>query len=366
MFEPVDKQDNNLLLLSKNGSIGIKTVLDLIPCAIAVWSPDRLLYALNDRATQLTGFSDRDFREEASLWINGIHPSDRGLFSTAWKKLLEGEKMVSCDYRFSPNKGEKDIWLRDISVSHQNEGGEVEGITSAYVEISDLKARRPKSRQEGWEINIGEVISGLVHEIKNNLQVIGTGVHLSRKHRGAPSEFRAIAEAIEGTNKSVQELYEYFFPPKPQFSRLDLGVILEEVVQHMERELHRQGVRLQLHHQDSLPLVRTDLRQFRKALEQVMKFSRALLPEGGELEIEARLQEIGGRQYVKLEVVGSSPSPMEVKEKDVFRPFLRVNGHQVGLSIMMAHQILRRHNGEIFFQKENPKRGRFTILLEAC
>jgi K+-sensing histidine kinase KdpD len=133
----------------------------------------------------------------------------------------------------------------------------------------------------------------------------------------------------------------------------------------MERELHRQGMRLKLYHQDSLPAVRLDSRQFRKALEQIIKFSHALLPEGGEVEIETRLQEIGSRRYVRLQVVSSSAATMEVKEKEVFRPYLTVNGHQVGLGIMMAQQILRRHKGEIFFQKENPKRGGFTILLEA-
>ncbi|MBI2352210.1 MAG: hypothetical protein HYV00_12180 [Deltaproteobacteria bacterium] len=48
----------------------------------------------------------------------------------------------------------------------------------------------------------------------------------------------------------------------------------------------------------------------------------------------------------------------------MFRPFLRVNNHQVGLGITLAHQILRRHQGNILFQKENPQRGLFTILLK--
>jgi K+-sensing histidine kinase KdpD len=95
-----------------------------------------------------------------------------------------------------------------------------------------------------------------------------------------------------------------------------------------------------------------------------MEFSRALLPKGGELEIEAGLQEIGGERYVVLKVASSSATSLEVEEKDAFRPFLRVNNHQVGLGITLAHQILRRHQGNILFRKENPQRGLFTILLK--
>jgi nitrogen-specific signal transduction histidine kinase len=362
--EPVDKYDK-LSLLTNNGFEEAKIVLNLIPCAIALWTPDRLLYTLNDRAVQLIGFSDRDFGEDACLWLNRIHPSDRGLFSTAWKKLLGGEKMVSCDYRFSPNKSDKDIWLRDTSVSHQNAQGEVKGIASAYVDISDIRARQPKSPQKGKEADVGEVIAGIVHEIKNNLQVISTGFDLSYKSSCNAAETRAVTKAIGRANRSVQELYEYFFLPELQFSMVHPGTFLEEVIRHTEKELHLQGVRIRLHHQDSLPLIPLDSRQFRKALGQVLKFSLAVLPEGGELEIETQLEKLGSRQYIKLQVVSSSASAMEVKERDVFRPYLRVNGHQLGLGIMMAKQIVRRHKGEIFFRKESPKRGRFTILLEA-
>jgi nitrogen-specific signal transduction histidine kinase len=107
------------------------------------------------------------------------------------------------------------------------------------------------------------------------------------------------------------------------------------------------------------------LRQFRAALERVIEFSRLLLVQGGELEVEARLREIRRQRYLELQVITTSANSLKVDEKDVFRPFLRVNGHQVGLGMALAHQILRRHDGQILFQKETPQRGVFTILLSA-
>jgi nitrogen-specific signal transduction histidine kinase len=57
---------------------------------------------------------------------------------------------------------------------------------------------------------------------------------------------------------------------------------------------------------------------------------------------------------------------LEVDEKDVFRPFLRVNNHQIGLGMALAQQILRRNNGMISFSKENPRRAQISILLKPC
>ena len=95
----------------------------------------------------------------------------------------------------------------------------------------------------------------------------------------------------------------------------------------------------------------------------MIEFSRALLPHGGELEVEAGLQVIDGQRYVELQVASSSATSLAVEEKDVFRPFLRINNRQIGLSLALTRQILSRHQGKISFQKENPRRGLFTILL---
>ncbi len=361
---PVDNQDKRSPPLG-GSCAALEHVLDLVPCAVATWRPDRSQCVLNHLARQLTGFLEQDFIGDASQWLSRINVRDRELFSAAWAKLLGGETMVSCDYRFYPRKGEREIWLRDLSVSRQDPLGRVEAVNSAYINISDLKVHRTRNQQEVETTSVGSIIDGLVHEIQNNLQIISTGMELLHLHRGAPSEYRPAVEGIDRINKSMRELSEYFFPTGPQFSREEPGVIIREVVRAMEGELNRQGVRLRLPLRSSLPAVRLDLRQFRAALERVIEFSRLLLVQGGELEVEARLREIRRQRYLELQVITTSANSLEVEEKDVFRPFLRVNGHQVGLGMTLTHQILRRHDGQILFQKETPRRGVFTILLSA-
>ncbi len=349
--------------LLKSGPAAIGAVLEALPSAVAFWSPDRHFCIFNYQAKQLIGFSDRDFSENASLWINKIDPRDRDLVSSAWKKLKGGEKMVSCDYRFSPKGEEKEIWIRDVSVSYQNPPGEVKSIISNYTDISDLKISKQNSQRGKTSEPVVEVISALVHEIQNNLHVISMGLDLLRLDLGRPLESQHILNGIERVNNSILELREYFLPTQSQFSAEKAEIILEEVVQQMEKELRRQGVSIRISHRGPLPLVRLDRDQFRSALQRVIEFSRALLPHGGELEVEAGLQVIDGQRYVELQVASSSATSLAVEEKDVFRPFLRVNNRQIGLSLTLTRDILSRAQGKISFQKENPRRGLFTILL---
>jgi K+-sensing histidine kinase KdpD len=94
-----------------------------------------------------------------------------------------------------------------------------------------------------------------------------------------------------------------------------------------------------------------------------MDFSRALLSQGGELKVEAGMCRQEGENYIELSIVSSSSTSLEIEEKDVFRPFAKVNGYRVGLSMAVAQQILRRHFGEIVFRKEKSNRGVFSLLI---
>ena len=114
-----------------------------------------------------------------------------------------------------------------------------------------------------------------------------------------------------------------------------------------------------------MPLVRLDWNEFRTVLGQVIEFAGFLLPSGGQLELKIGVQEHQGKHHIGLQISCASATSLAIKENDVFRPFIKVNGRQAGLGIALAKQILGRHNGDISFQKPNPRRGLFTISLEA-
>jgi PAS domain S-box-containing protein len=360
----VEHLHHDLSVVSENDSPA-RSVLDSIPCAVAIWNMDRSVSVLNHAAQELLGFTARDLQRDPSIWISRIHPQDRDLFRAAWKKLLAGERKTSCDYRFSPNYGEKDIWIRDVSVSHQNPSGEVVGVTSAYINVSDLRGHRPKNQEERRLANVSDIIDSMVHGIKNDLQIINSGLDLMWLTGNRLSECQPLFEGVERINRSVHELREFFSPAELQLSRANPKVILEEFVRAMGSKLTQQKINLRIRCRGPMPLVRLDWNKFRKVLAQVIEFSRLLLPQGGDLEIRTGFQELEGKRHVELQISCVSATSLAVEEDDVFRPFLKVNGYQAGFGIALARQILCWQNGDISFQKQNSKRGLFTISLEA-
>src|SRR5215813_10405677 len=151
-------------------------VFDALPCAIVVWNRGHAATVVNRAARELLGFETGELESNPSLWMSCIHAEDRDLFRAAWNKLMAGEKKISCDYRFV--RGEKEFWIRDVSVCRDGDNGAGRTITSVYVHVSDLRRERRRDPDGGRVEEIGDIIDSMVHGIKNDLQIISSGFDL--------------------------------------------------------------------------------------------------------------------------------------------------------------------------------------------
>jgi len=343
----------------------VTAILNSIPSPIAIWSGDRRWWTLNSAATRLTGFSGQDFHRNPTLWIEHVHPQDRANLLAAWERLRDGEKEVSCEYRFFPNKSQSEIWLKDVSDSCPVLGEATGAICSAYTHLSDLDGRKQTYCEEAKPRHSAEkIIRELTHAIQNSLQTIMSQIEILDLPTAAPSEYHVIVNKVDEIGRFLSEANEYFSPVRTPFSVVDPLVVLTDLKRQAGKNLADHGIRVSMLCKDTLPEVFVDPIEFRNAVRQVINFSLVLLPNGGDVLLDAGQKTINGKKFIELCVTSISGSSLACEEKDVFQPFVRVNDQRVGLSMAIAQDILRRQHGEINFRKESQHRGVFTILME--
>jgi nitrogen-specific signal transduction histidine kinase len=338
-----------------------RNVLEDFPTGVAVWYTEPFSCVFNRSAMQLTGFSDRDFQQNESLWLSRVHRQDLASISAARKKLQIEKRKVTCDYRFLPNGHREEIWIRDVSLPWRNHDGKIGGIVSVYTDISTFMVGSAQSTPD-----LRKVIEGLTHDLRNYLHVIGGALETLRLTGSLTFPLPELINPIEEINRLLAELKEYFFPPNTQLSAANAVLLLQDVILKMQHELLRRGIHLKLVHESSLPYVRLDARQVRRAIQRVLDFSVALLPRGGKLNIKARRREIDGTRYVELQIISYSADSLEIDEKDVFQPFLQVGKYKAGLSLALARETLYRNRGQMSFRKNNFQQALFSLLLEVC
>ena len=208
------------------------------------------------------------------------------------------------------------------------------------------------------------LIESVVHEIQNDLQFLKLEMDFLFREIGQTHKIERLTQPIYRISKLLNDLPDYFALPEPKLSEERPERILEEIVERINQESPPKRAALRLVQKNPLPMVRVDCGQFRKALERVMEFGQALADDGGDLQIEAGLISIDGQSHVELKITSCSADSLAFEEKDAFQPFLRIKNHEVGVGMALAQEILRRHQGVIFFRKESSRQGQIRILIK--
>ena len=56
---------------------GAREFCEMIPGAVSLWSRDRSVWQLNESAKRMINYSEADFVNRPSLWLERVHSEDR-------------------------------------------------------------------------------------------------------------------------------------------------------------------------------------------------------------------------------------------------------------------------------------------------
>lgn len=333
-------------------------LIEVFPHPSALWTRGRESCIFNSAARGFFGSVEPESTPGAA-WLERVHQHDRNQFRSALDRLYSGVGTVRVDYRFFPQSQSDSIYLTELS-SLYNCGGDTLATWSIYSEA--VSSSTPGEAVERKRLR--DLLLGLNHDVSNHLQVIKGEVSLlALAERISEETATVVNHGVTNIKKLLLEMGEFLSPSPLELNMENPAVVFAEVLRESEKELAEHHIRLSFVLQEPLPALPMG-RQFRDALREVIQFSCALLPEGGEVKIETRFITTERGRELEILVVNASPSKLGMEEVDVFRPFLNINGRRVGLSMAVAREILRRHSGKIVFRREERNRGVFSIRLK--
>jgi len=331
----------------------------MFPGAMSLWSRDRSFCLLNKQARRLFKYCGADFVRSPSLWLERIHLNDRSTFCRSVQALDEGKPTMQCDYRFFPLGEREPIWIWELAQLAQNHKDNDREIISAYTEISDLKSAHGAEKTKNHN---DETARELIHNFQNVVQKVSMEVEFALMDLKRRFDGDDALRTIDSIDNSLQGLRDQVANILRSPTSQDPVEIVDGIVRKMRGDLNRQNVHLRLVRRESLPRVKGDKEQLRSAFEHVFEFCGSMLKNGGDLEVEARRNNIQGQVYAEVKVMSSSEACIELGEK----PETTLSaGHHVGVGLELAREILARYRGQVFFQKEGKNRGQVIIRIKA-
>lgn len=214
----------------------------------------------------------------------------------------------------------------------------------------EFKIVRERLIESEKMVAIGEMTSGLAHEIRNPLVSIGGFVRRLHKKflddEQAQSYFQVIINEVERLEKILNEMMDFSQDPRGEYREWDLNQIIEEALGLIQRELDDGRIVVEKHW-GQIPKVFGDQRQLRHLFHNLFLNSCQAMPNGGQVTIRTFLTKEAERTWIACEVRDTGGGIPPELLHNIFNPFFTTKDHGSGLGLSIVHKIITRHQGEV-------------------
>jgi signal transduction histidine kinase len=215
---------------------------------------------------------------------------------------------------------------------------------------------------------IGQLASGIAHEINNPLGVIlGFSQNVAKKiSEGDPLELpiKSIEREAVRCKNLVQDLLLFARVEKPEKEQTDLKAAIETALSLVLTQSRVSEVELVKELSD-VPLIRANPIQIQQVILNLSNNAMDAMPKGGKLTVRLRTAKNEGKEGIEIQVQDTGQGiPAEIRSK-VFNPFFTTKdvGKGTGLGLSLVYEIVGKHHGKIGLDSETGKGTVFTIFL---
>jgi len=237
----------------------------------------------------------------------------------------------------------------------------VSQLRESRLEIERLH-RTQMSRAEHLA-TLGEMATGLAHEIRNPLAGIAGVIEIIGRDLPATSPARSVVkdvrQEIARINHIVTDLLQTARPHPPKVRKSDLNTTVEHAVMLGRQQALAKSVEIALHKDPTLPEVEHDSDQIHQVLLNLLLNSLQAIEQNGKVTVS--LESHGKTAVVQVIDNGRGIAPDHLP--NIFRPFYTTKGDGTGLGLSLARRIVEDHQGRIDVSSTLGKGTTFSVVL---
>ena len=298
----------------------------------------------------------------------------------AWMRQLEVSLIVpsfSSDrllgfLALGPKRSREPYSTDDIAIFSGLANQAALAIENAMV-FQELRENEASMIQSEKLASLGQLASGMAHEIHNPLTIISGEAQLFL------ARFQGENEKVDAMLKSIIEECQRaaditrrilrFAKPAPVVTRLaeltpvDLKVTLEDSLALSGYQVQMERVQCRIELPEALPKVRANQNQIQEVLlNLILNACQAMGEQGGTLTFSAAATDA---RQVELKVTDTGPGIPTNKLKKIFDPFFTTKQAGTGLGLFVCQRIVQSHGGVLEVASGQGQGTCFTIRLPA-
>jgi two-component system NtrC family sensor kinase len=233
----------------------------------------------------------------------------------------------------------------------RDEQGTVASIVAVLTDITDSAVLRDKLVHAEKMAAVGQLVSGVAHEVNNPLTAILGFADLMMENPdlsdSARKDLRVILQEAQRTKQIVQNLLSFARQMPPQRNSVQLNTILHRTIQLRSYDFTSHGIEVIEHFDAELPEVLGDAHQLQQVFLNILNNAYDAVHEVGRT---ARIEIMSTKSGADVVEVSFRDNGNGIIHADkIFDPFFTTKeiGKGTGLGLSICYGIVKEHGGEI-------------------
>jgi PAS domain S-box-containing protein len=282
----------------------------------------------------------------------------------ALQATLQGGQVDNLELQIMRGNGHVGQFSVNLSPM-RDEQNNINSIVVVMTDITDSSELRGKLVHAEKMAAVGQLVSGVAHEVNNPLTAILGFADLLLENPELPEtarkDLRVILQEAQRTKQIVQNLLSFARQMPPQRNPVQLNMILRRTIQLRSYDFNSHGVEIVEHLDEGLPEVIGDAHQLQQVFLNILNNAYDAVHEAGR---PARI-EIMTTKAGKTVEVSFRDNGYGISQPDrIFDPFFTTKevGKGTGLGLSICYGIVKEHGGEILCHNNADGQGATFIV----
>jgi signal transduction histidine kinase/ActR/RegA family two-component response regulator len=351
-------------------------VMDSIDSGVVMLDAAGNIRVVSDRFAQIVGLQARGLLELGT--IDALIDSLAGRFThpgetaARWREhVRRGDEARWDELEFArPSRKVVERFVRPLLGAN---GARV-GWLEVYRDITGQRLMQSKRLQTEKMAALGQLVSGIAHELNNPLTSIQGYAQLLVSRRSASdrtADARRISQEAARAGRIVKNLLLFSREAKPERRAVNLNEVIEHTIALRAYELKIENIAVDISFDAALPQALADAAQLQQVVLNLIVNAEQAIQQGREQgglhgRIGIRTCRLSGDR-IGMEFSDDGPGiPREIVSR-IFDPFFTTKpvGVGTGLGLSILYGIVREHGGEVSVESQPGHGAKLSIELPA-
>lgn len=349
-----------------------RTIVSNSPMGMIMLNNQRKFVTVNDAFVKFIGYNAEELKNKTIMDVT--HPEDiEKTRATSGQALIEKKSISRFSKRYITKTGEV-VWGLITSQPIQDPKTKEWSLFSIIEDVTSVRLAEQKLLSASRMASLGEMASGIAHEINNPLSaIIGRAEYLSEVvmsqdigKREMQMGLAKITELCQRISKVIRGLREFSrTADKDAMVPAKISQIVLDTLDLCREKFRKDKIELRVNCDLDVSLLCRPA-QISQVLMNLLSnsYDAVLSLEKKWVEVNVRTTLINQKERLEISVTDSGVGLSQIVMEKLMQPFFTTKepGTGTGLGLSVSKGIIEQHGGNIYYDP-NAKNTRFVVEL---